>query len=321
MSTEAQPAAAEGPLSVEQAVGLLEAPETVEPEAEAEPIEGDPEPEITDEPEEAGEGEDEAEQPEPETPAVEPPHFWDAEAKAKFAELPPELQGVVLEQEKGREAAKAKAVQEAAESRKRADAELSGIAQLSDGLAKFLPEAVKTFQDRWANVDWAAWAEADPDAAIKGRFQFENEQRQLGQVHAAKQEAERITQTKFLAEENEKLKTLAPALTDPAKGQALRGKVAQYLVDQGADPKGLETLPAAAVAVAYKAYLYDQAQAGLKTKPTAAVAPRAPVKPAASQTVRTPQREAEAVKNRFAQTGSVDDAVAMLNARQARKAS
>jgi segregation and condensation protein A len=114
-----------GALSVDQAIAsLLPAAEPVEQEQASEaPLEAaettEPEGETkTPEDAEAGaetptEGEEAEAAAEP-VEALEPPRYWSTEAKARFAELTPDLQAVVLSQEGPREEATAKAKAEAA---------------------------------------------------------------------------------------------------------------------------------------------------------------------------------------------------------------
>ncbi len=321
MSTEAQ-AAGEGPLSVDMAVGLLDAtpPEVEQPEETQAETESEAEPtaEEAPEPETAIEGEEGAEpESEPETPAIAAPTSWDANERAMFATLPAEAQQVIAGREAERDKAVFAAKQEAAEAKRAGAQEVEGLTQLKGQLETLLPRAQQMAADKWANVDWVEWAKQDPAAATAGRFQYEAEIGELARLQAAHQEAAKATQRKFLAEEGDKLKELAPELADPVKGPERKKAVAQYLISQGADPQSLETLPAAAVAIAHKAYLYDQLKAGAKApapKPAAAPA-KAAVKPGAAAPVRSPQQQATQALNRFAQTRSLEDAVAALNAR------
>lgn len=329
MSTEAQ-AAAEGPLSVDQAVGLLEAaPEPVEqpeeqpPEAETE-SEAAPTAEEAPDPEApAIEGEEEAEpESDPEAPAIAAPTSWDAQERALFATLPPQAQQVIAAREVERDKAVTRAQTEASEAKRASHQEVEQLTHLKGTLETLLPRAQQLAQDKWANVDWVAWAQQDPAAATAGRFQYEAELQELGRLQQAQRQASEVSHRKFLAEEGEKLKALAPELTDPAKGPERRQAVAQYLIAQGADPQGLEGLPAAAVTVAWKAYQFDQLQAGVKASPKPKPASVTPaVRPTAQAAVRSPQIEADKLSNRFAQTGDVETAIALLNARSARKAS
>jgi hypothetical protein len=244
--------------------------------------------------------------------ALEAPKYWTTDAKAKFAALPPDLQAVVLEQEGPREAAAAKAKSEAAEQKAAASKEIEGVQRLASELADFLPKAVETFQQRWGEPDWAAVAqEHGADQAFILKAQHENEQRQLQQLAEAKQKAEAQAHSAFIQAETEKL------AGTPLADMTVRQEVGKYLVDSGIDPQSLGTVSAKELTIAHKAMLYDRAQAALKAKPKTAAPPpaRSPVRPAAAQAGSPQQRTAQAVSHRFAQTRSVDDAVALLLAK------
>jgi hypothetical protein len=107
MAVEAHNAPTEGALTLDQAAGLLgemaereddaPAPEPAEPEPEHH--EPTPEGEGGEEPDEANPADAEPEpEPEPEGPEIEPPLFWDAEAKETFKTLPRDLQQKLAEQ-------------------------------------------------------------------------------------------------------------------------------------------------------------------------------------------------------------------------------
>lgn len=298
-----------GALSVDQAAGLLdasfgevekkdvhqEAAPEAEPEAQTDEIE--PGEVTTDTPED---GDSEAEEqpgddaePEVETAeVVEAPTWWNAEAKAKFAKLPPDLRAVVLEQEGKRETVTQKAKQDAADARKRAEAEANQIAPLKTALDQLLPRATETFQSRWANIDWAAWADQDPQAAFKAKAQFDAEASELDRLQRAKKIADDQEYTRFLTTEAEKLKELAPELADDNTGAQRRGKIAKFLFEKGYSADELKTLDARSLIIADKALKYEEAKAGMASalkkppaqklpqrpvvKPTAAVAPRSP---------------------------------------------
>lgn len=325
MSESATPES--GPLSVEQAVAALtpqpveqEAPEApVEAAAEAVETEGE-----TSTPEEAeGEAEQPAEveeaeaEPEP-VVAADPPKYWSQDAKAKFAELPPELQAVVLAQEGPREEAAAKAKAEAAAKVAAADAEVSKVSQLAQQLGEFLPQALEVFQSRWgSDPDWVAYAqEHGAEAMTLAKAQHEQELTHLQRLASAKQNADVQAHEAFVKAEFTKLADIAPDLADPTTGGEKRQAVVKYLSDNGIDPGSIRNISAAEMLIAHKARLYDEAQAALKArpipKPAAAPAVRSPVRPAAAPAQTSTQRTAAQVANRFAQTRSVDDAVALL---------
>jgi hypothetical protein len=309
--------AADTPLSVDQASGLLSSLTTeVEPdEVIAADTESEAEPTADDalEPEEAIEDETE-ETSEPDEPAIAAPHSWDAQGRAVFQTLPREAQQAIVERESARDAVVTKATQEAAETRKRAEAEVQGVTQLRSATEQVLTRAAQVFRGKWDNVDWVAWAQADPAAYTAGKAQFEAEQGELQRL-AAVQQAQTQTEMKaFQARKASEIKTLAPDLVDPAKGPQRLQALESFLAnDLGIDRAVFPTLDAQVIALAYDGYRYRQLQKTAGAKP----APRstAPVRPSAASPARTPQRAAAEAVNRFRQTGSVDDAVAALTAR------
>lgn len=317
--SETTPNAGGDALSVDAAVSLLtspveqeqeQAPEDAPQEAapEAEEIEAEPSAET---PEEEAETPDPEETEGDETPveAVEPPRYWAKDAKEAFAKLPPELQAVVLAQEGPREEAAAKAKQEAAEVRQKADQEIAQINSVVERLNQFLPDAIQRHQSKWDNIDWTAWAKQDPEGAIRGRFEFEQEQANLKQIAEAKAQAETVAFQKFLAEEVGKL------AGTPLEAEPVRQEVGKYLLDTGISQDALRHVSAAELTIAHKAMMWDRAQAQLKSKPPV-VKPAAPPKPAAKPAAAPVQssaiRTATEAKNRFSQTRAVDDAVALL---------
>jgi len=331
MSESASPES--GPLSVDQAIASLlpepaveAAPEApVEAAAEPEEIEAEASPaeETPDEAETPAEGEEAEAEVEAVEP-VEPPKYWSHEAKAKFAELPPELQAVVLEQEGPREAAAARAKADAEVVRKNADAELGKVQKLAEQLNDFLPKAIETFQSRWGvDPDWVAYAqEHGVEAMTLAKTQHEQELTLLQRTAQSAAQAQTQAQEAFVKAEFATLAEIAPELADPTTGQAKRTEVVKYLIADGIAPEAISNISAREMRIAQKAMLYDQAQAALKAKPAPkpipAAATRAPVRPAAAVPQASQQRTATQIGNRFAQTRSVDDAVALLLAKGSR---
>lgn len=311
-------AGAAADLSVDQAIDSLTAPpEENDPAAPVEAAAGeeteaDPDPaEDASEAEEPGDGEEPEEKTEAAAEPVPAPQWWDAEAKAHFATLTPEAQAIVFAQEEKREAITAKVKQEAAEARQAAQADIASVQQLAEKLGEFLPRAVETFQQQWGEPDWAAVArEHGADQAFILKTQFEDQQRQLQQVAEAKQQADERVRVETLRAENEKLKGT------PLEPVAARQEVGKYLTENGYDRSELANASARDLLLAHKAMLYDKAQAALKAKkphkPATQAPARAPVRPAASQPGSPQSRTVAQVQHRFAQTKSVDDAVALL---------
>ena len=319
-----------GALSVDQAIAALmpepaerEAPEAVDTAAEPDEIEGEANaPEDTEGEAEAPADGDETEA-EPEAVApVEPPKYWSQDAKAKFAELPPELQAVVLAQEGPREEAAAKAKAEAAQQTQAAQAEVAKVQQLADHLGSFLPQAIETFKSKWGEApDWMAYAnEYGAEAMIVAKVQHEQELALLQQTAQATERATEAAREAAVKVEFQKLAEIAPELADPVEGPKRRSEVTSFLVSEGLAEDDIRNITAVEMALANDAMQWRKAQAALKARPTQkpnpAAAPRSPVRPAAAAPVPA-QRTATQVANRFAQTRSVDDAVALLLARKA----
>lgn len=302
--TDAVTAPEGGALSVEQATELLD--QRIEEREEDDSAEADDgRPEV-----DAAEDEAEAD----EADAAEGgfgPQWWSKEAKARFAELPPELQAVVLEQEQKREAVTARAKQEAQEARRRASVRQAEAEGLAEQLGQVVPQAVEAHRSRWASVDWnAVAAMAGAEEVQRLRAQAIAEQQQLVHLAAAQAEASRRAHQAFLADEEDQL-----AGTELAD-QGRRGEVARYLLQAGALPERLKEITAMELTIAHKAMLWDRAQAGLKGAPKPRGQAKPVVRPAAATTHVSPRtREARAAKSRFAQTRSIEDAIAWLDAK------
>lgn len=364
MTTESAPAADSGSLSVDQGIAALRAlsPEPAaeapaddqieaaaeqedETEAAAEAPDGDvageddpqseAEPAAEDDPGAETPAEDDpAETVEPAEPVADAPHFWPAEAKAKFAALPPELQLIVAEQAKAGDRVVTKAVEEAAQARKTFEGQASQATQLAEELNAFLPDALKTFADRWAGVQWAEWAKVEPDKALAARFEFEAEQEQLGKLQAATAEANRQEHERFVTAEADTLSKLAsehaPELLDPKVGQGRRVEIGQYLVGSGIPAERLANISAVETIVAYKAMMFDRATATAKAaaersrtappvvRPKPAAPPvRAAVRPSASPASASPRQSTlQAAERRLDREGSMDAGIAALRARR-----
>ena len=311
----------EAPLSVEAAIGLLDTP-AVEPdeapavEAELNESEAEPTAEEADAPEEVSEGE-ETEQEDPEAPAIPAPKSWDAEARAAFAQLPRAAQEKIAAREDERDRAVSKAQQEAGDAKRRAEEEASTIGQYKAQLDQLIPNAQKVFADKWANLTPenipTLRAQYGSDQVEAWKDQRDLEYAELSRLTAAQQQAAKAEHAQFLAQESAKLAELAPDLVDPKTGDSKRAALMSYLMSRGASPEQLIGLNAEAIALFYDGMRYRQTKASLKAP--IAIPAKPGLRPAAAQPVPSKTRTAQAVSERFARTGSVDDAIAMLNAR------
>lgn len=332
MAVEAHNAPLTGALTLDQAAGLLgddivredNAPVAEEPAAEPEEIPAEPTAEPGEEPIEASPAETEEEPPEPELPAIEPPLFWDADAKETFKSLPRELQHKLSEQAEKISKDVSRRMQEAAETRKQAEEAAKAFTDKGKAIDAVLAQAEAANEadgwGEWLKVPDAQWINLlrqDPDTYRPIKEQVDLRKSHLQQLITAKQEADNARQaqtfTAYLAAQQEELGRIAPHLaTDTAK----KSSIAKYLMDQGVSASDLRGISARQLVLAEKAMNWDLAQKAaknVKPQPKPAPAPSKPVKPAASTPTPPAQRATQAVAQKFAKSRSIDDAVALLN--------
>ena len=149
----------------------------------------------------------------------------------------------------------------------------------------------------------------------------------------AKQKADDSAKADYRRSEVENFKRLATTepviadLLDEKEGPTRLKAVANYLTSKGVPADRLGDISAVEMEIARKAFLYDQAQEALKTSgkapgansqqpsPKGSAPMRSAARPAASPTP-APLKQAW---GRLSQSGSTDDAVAVLNAIQAKR--
>lgn len=299
-------------LTPEQGVSLLLAAE--QPEQVEAPVVETPEPEAPEAEEPEAEEIVEEEPQQAEVEAVAAPDKWDAEDKAWFAGQPPEIQSKILEQETKREAVLAKAKAKASEEAQQVvAAEMTQVRAAAQTLNQLLPVATAAFQQRWGEPDWKATLETyGPEETMKLQLEYREEQEQLTRLIEAQAHTEQVARQRFYADEARKLSELAPELASDA---TKRAELASFLRSNGATDEDIANIPAWGVATAYKAFLYDKAQAAAKA-PKPAPAARPVLKPAAAQPGTSSQRTVTQLRNRLNQTGKAEDAVALLLAQR-----
>ncbi|HWA60866.1 MAG TPA: hypothetical protein VG939_05800 [Caulobacteraceae bacterium] len=247
------------------------------------------------------------------------PPGWDEDGQARFADLPPDLQAYVSQRESARTQQAAEANRQAADVHRRAHEDLSQVQVLADQLGQVLPDLVQIHHSRWGDPDWEAVMEQyGPEEAFRLKAQHERETAGLQAAAQARAQAEALAHRKFVADESEKLKTIAPHLSDPDKGPQRRREVGEYLLQAGFTPDILRAISAQELHIAHKAMLWDQAQSRLKTQPPRpGPADRTPqVRPAAGGAGASPQRGLDSLIRRLGESGRIDDAVALLQARR-----
>lgn len=235
----------EGPPKPRGPDGKFVARETTESEAPAEPVEAaeaeDAAP--SDETEVSGEVEQEAE---PEQPAIDPPASWTAEAKERFAKLPPDLQRYVAERESERDKGINSRLSEAAESRKKADAELQATAQERQRLAQTLQALSQYAQTmdpvlaEGSKTDWVKLAQEDPAVYVQKHAEY---QQRVAVMQAVMAEQSRIAQQHYAeskAAHDKKLAELIPDFADAAKAKAKKDSYVPLLASIGYSAQEIE---------------------------------------------------------------------------------
>lgn len=315
LDTAPAPVAESAPLSIEAAVKhqqTLRAKgatrvEDPEPEQQAEtearePVEADTESDpltqadqdVEGEPEEANAEDDNEAPPEPVT-AIEAPQFWDAEGKERFAKLSPASQKEVVEYEKQRTAAVAKAMQKAAETTKQSEAKLRQLQETAQRIGNYVEAQSEHMQawEQWLGSPSAAeLAQANPTAYNAEIARYDREKRDFEKVQADKAEAEQVTFRTYVEEQRKLLPEYAPELADPKEGPARMKETMSYLTERGIPLEQVRGISAIEASVAYKAMLWDKAQAKAKELPKPKPKPAGPTAPASGQGVRASSSEA-----------------------------
>lgn len=248
----------------------------------------------------------------PVKPAAEAPAHWSSEGKAVFSSLAPEAQQAILAEAKASERVTAKKLDELANERKT-------LTQSTQRVLSAAEKAEQVFAGRWDGITPEAWAElarTEPQKYTALKAQFDAETAANQQIQSARKEAEEAQHAEWLEEQRQVLASLAPDLVDPVKGAENQQQLFSYLIQNGATKEGIEKADAVSLSIARKAMLYDAGVAKL-TAPKPQPAPAKPaLTPSAAQSDNPQQRNLSNAQNRLAKTGSIDDAVAVLLARQ-----
>jgi hypothetical protein len=311
-------------LTVDQAVALLSDPPPPPEQAPApapEPVaEAAPEPEaapVEDQPDELELAlEDDGEAAEPLPVAGEPaPLHWSAEDQALWSQLTPEAQRVVARQEAQRQ-------QQTDAARQQALAAQQQLIELARAVETRVPAIVSQYETRWQGWTpdaWANLAQDDPTQYTRLKAQHDAEYAQALQAQQTAQQMSALEQQAFLAQQSHLLAQVAPELADPEKGAERIRDVAGFLVRDGIPQDILHRISAAEWKIAYDAMRYRALEAkAAARKPTAAAPPRA-VAPTSRPAGPSAARAQQGLEAKLTKSGSIDDAVALLVARNARK--
>lgn len=342
--SEIESGASDGSLSVREAASLLSQPPKENNEEAAAPAE---EPSARN-PEESAEEADVAppeqetsdeteEQDEPaERPTINPPSSWTKDEKEAFKLLPPEHQQRIADRERTREVEIRRGQNEAAETRKAAEAERQAAEQARQRYEAALPNLMQSIQSQFANEfsDITTWEDVQQMAANDPirYLQYDALQKQHANAQNEAQHAEQRRaqegRAQFDAFKNEQTKLFlekAPEFADPENGPKLRQEVRAMMTDYGLADDELAAIWNQGAGVSLHDHRFQlmvrdalkwrNAQKAKQTVAAKQVPPaqRAGVAPSKGERSATNIQAQEAQLKR---TGSVKDAVALLRARR-----
>jgi hypothetical protein len=171
-------------------------------------------------------------------PPIDAPVSWDAEAKAKFAELPRDVQEYVAKREGERERFVQQKSQEATRARQDAEqAAIQQLAQIENGYAQHFQQLAEQIAPQRPNP---ALLQHDPMAFYAQQAAYEEsvaQQRQLQQrSHEFAQQAqarEAQAEQAFNAEQRRIIVENFPEYADPTSGPKLRAELSSVAKDMG----------------------------------------------------------------------------------------
>lgn len=172
-----------------------------------------------------------------ELPPIDPPVSWTGENKAKFAELPRDVQEYVSQRETEREKFVQTKAQEAAKTRSEVERQaVEAMTNLQNNYAQSIqamlpqipakPSAILNAEDPWAYAEQL-------DAHERAVAQHNHVQQQLTQIAQQQAQVQQATRQQLMAETEAALKTDFPEYLDPAKGPELRQKLASTGLELG----------------------------------------------------------------------------------------
>ncbi len=268
-------------------------------------LEGDDEPETDDEPESEADEPEEAE----EEPAKYTVKIDGVESEVTLDEL---VKGFQLEADYRRK------TQSLAEDRRGVQAE---IARQKDITALLILEHQKLVGNDEPEPDWVKLSQDDPIGYVQQRAAFEAKRAQREQAKAKAEELVNSQRSEIARAEAQKLRDAVTEWQDPATFTkdytTLVEGAAKYFRFDAAEVAAVldhRTLLALRDAVAYRELKASKPAVEKKV----ATAPKHVVKPGSPAPKATHAKDVEALRNRFRQTGSDEDAVALLRASRSR---
>jgi hypothetical protein len=258
---------------------------------------------------------------------IAPPRSWPAEAREAFKALPPDLQKVIAERDAEQTTTFNRQVQEAAEKRKAADAELQAasnerrqyLANLSAVVSQLATQAAGEFADIKTPQDLERLATEDPQRFL--RWQARRDALQAAQAeHAAVLEQQRAEDARrfngYLGEERKHLLEKMPELGDPKKAKAIQAESTAYLKEIGFSDQEIGTVVDHRLALVVRdAVAWRKSQAAAKTAAAKKVVNVPKVtKPGAGSDVKAERSKQEkAAMTAIARHGTTDQQAAALS--------
>ena len=214
-----------------------------------------------------------------ETEDITPPSSWDAEAKEKWAKLPPDVREIISHREAERERAINTRLQETAELRKAAEADQAQTLQyrqayeqrlnvLAKQLESNIPQEFRAIQ---TTTDLQQLAERDPAAAQRFMIWRETATNVLGeldQLEQHKAQQFREAQNAQISREASALVEKWPEIADSVKGPALRDEITSTLKGFGFNDSEIAGIADHRILLFARQYL--QGQKALKAQEKAA---------------------------------------------------
>lgn len=248
-------------------------------------------------------------------PVVDPPLYWSAENKDKFASLPPDLQEVLKTEWQNGERVTNQKMEEAAVARKAAEKEAKTLAEINERVSAATEVAERAFGDKWAGATpqwWADLARDNPENYTTYKAQFDADQYMLQQAKAAREQAEQVQRDNWMREQAVQLKTLIPPLADPKAGKQVSEEITRYMLDRGVPEQALSDIAAVGYEFAWKAMQWDKAQQAKPTPqkpiPSALASKAAPVSRASTEQQKLNSARGKA----WAPTGTREDMVRLM---------
>jgi hypothetical protein len=293
-----------------------EAPPEEDPESDEDEGDGPGDDQVTEEDERDGDPE----------AVIAAPKSWPAEMREQFAQLPPDLQRVIADRETERDAAFNRQVNEAAEKRRAAEAELQAasterrqyLAGLSAVIDELATQTASDFADIRTTADLEKLAQDDPVRYL--RWQARREA-----ILAAQAEADALAEREqreqehhikgYLDEQRNLLLEKMPELGDPKKARAIMTEGTAYLKEIGfTDQEIVNVVDHRMTLVIRDALAHRRNRAAAKTAAEKKLVGVPKVqKPGAGSDAKAERSQRDkAAMNRIARHGTTDEQAAAL---------